>query len=183
MNDVNGLTVADMETAIRWLRWFGYAFIVAGSLFLLFLSAPQLIRHSSVDDLQPVACTIVASEVQATYVSSQKRSRRTYAPHITFEYAIDGQIFDSCVFRPFARTGGLKWAQKIVAAFPPGYNTLCYYNPDDPHYAVLDPSPDPMGRLLLLVPILFVLCGMLVVKLAGVVANRGRGGASLRRAG
>ena len=101
------------------------------SFMCWFQPVHQLHRSSN---WSQTSCTVLSSEVR---IESQYHGQ-SYHPKITYSYKVAGAEYQSS---GLDFSGGLDAsysdAEKIVASFPAGLNTFCYYNPNNPSESVL----------------------------------------------
>ena len=119
----------------------------------LSVSGPAL-RINKARHWPSAPCTVLSSEVE-----SHSGEGASYSILITYEYQYNGQRYTSDRYSFFAGSSiGRSGKAKVVAAHPPGRETVCYVNPDDPSDAVLHRglTADMWFRL---VPLLFVVIG------------------------
>ncbi|HEY6249623.1 MAG TPA: DUF3592 domain-containing protein [Candidatus Angelobacter sp.] len=115
-----------------------YGFILAGFGFVIW-TILLVLKAGRAESWPTAPGTIVISQVK------QKMGRRflMYWPEIQYEYMVNGQRYDSGVWRLGARKVRLSWpsvAQRAVARYPCGKTVTVSYNPDDPHDALLEPG-------------------------------------------
>lgn len=103
-------------------------------------------------------------EVPATVVSSRVRSHRsddgtTYSVDILYRYKIDGRTYHSNRYSFVGgSSSGRDGKRAVVDRYPPGTQTVCYADPDDPSRAVLYRGWS-WGLLLALFPLPFIAIG------------------------
>ncbi len=117
------------------LTAFGAIFLIAGliaSWFTLVRPMWQLSQATSWNDTE---ATITFSEVKI----DRDSEGTTYRPEIRFKYVVNGESFESSnrVFFSWS-SSNQSWARKTVERYPVGSKHMCYYDPSQPSFAVLD---------------------------------------------
>jgi hypothetical protein len=132
---------------------------VGGALFVGFgvLPALGLLRAASWDE---TPCTIVSSTVR----SHSSDDGTTYKVDILYEYQAEGFTLRSnrYDFVNFS-SSGYQSKREIVDRYPTGTHTVCYVNPRDPTWAVLN-RDFRLAYLVGLLPLIFLLTGAAVTK-------------------
>lgn len=124
---------------LRWggcfLRCFFGIFFLAGAVAFYFLTIRPLWDVYAAGSWTETPCTILSSEVE----THDGDDGDTYSIEITYEYTSDGQqhTSDRYHFMGGASSGRAGKAE-VVKAHPPGFQTVCYVNPDDPEDAVIE---------------------------------------------
>ncbi len=101
-----------------------------------------------------VKCSIVTSRVE------QVPARKGYVADVKYAYRFAGVQFHSnrvWFIRPTWNTLGD--AQEVARKYPKGLETLCYVNPDNPAYAVLERGAKP-ELLIALAPVALMVTGL-----------------------
>lgn len=115
---------------------FSLVFLVAGSAVLYFFGYRTYRDFLAAKSWTETPCTIVSSRLVTSHGEND-----TYSPHIVFQYEWQGQPRESERYQLVAYSSSFRSAhQRIVDAHPPGLQTVCYVNPNDPSEAVLDRS-------------------------------------------
>ena len=94
---------------------------------------------------------------------------RTYAPHIQYQYQVNGQLYESTRFSYLGPSHrGKEDVEQIVARYPVGSKQTAYYNPDNPSESVLHKSMTQIDLFsgYFWVPFILVAAGVLIM-LAG----------------
>ncbi len=156
-----------------WIFGFGFFlfFFAFGSVFVwLFFLGPALnVRQAR--NWSAVPCTVVSSDVK----SHSDSDGTTYSIEITYRYEVGGASYTgkSYSFQE-GSSSGYDGKRRVVAAHPPGHETVCYVDPEDPTRSVLNPGMTGdiwMGLFTLIFPAVG-LAGMIGL---GVAAARKRG--------
>jgi hypothetical protein len=137
-------------------------FIVVGLLVFYAIFIRPVIKIREARHWPAVPCTVVLSRVQ----SHNSDDGTTYSVDILYRYEISGREYKANRYNFFGgSSSGYNGKARIVSQYPPGRETVCYVNPQDPTDAVLFRSFTPTMWFGLL-PLLFVVAGA-----AGIIAN------------
>ncbi len=152
--------------------FFGLFFVVGVGFLIPFFIWPAL-RVVEARSWTETPCEILSSGVR----THSGDDGSTYSVQVLFRYEIDGRehISDRYQFLSGSSSGYERKA-KAVEKIPPGTQTLCYVNPDDPFDAVLERG-FTVDYLFGLVPLVFVLIGA-----GGVIFSLGAARAAKRDA-
>lgn len=138
----------------------GLLLAAIGGLFVWMMAASAL-RAKQTRDWPQVPCVILESEVRERLHDPQ--SPVEYRHHVAFGYEWEGGRHVS----ERASLRGNPWSSKRevvlerAARLNPGDETLCFVNPDDPGFAIL--NPDTMAPLYSIwFPGVFVLGGLVM---------------------
>ena len=144
----------------------GLLLAAIGGLFVWVMAASAL-RAKETRNWPQVPCVILVSEIEERLHDPQ--SPVEYRHHIVFGYEWEGERLTS----DRASLRGNPWSSKrdVVidrsAGYTPGDNTLCYVNPADPAFAILE--ADSMAPLYSIwFPAFFVLGGLVMAARAGI---------------
>jgi hypothetical protein len=131
-------------------------FALAGlAAFIPFFGIPAL-RALQSRGWPAVPCTIVSSQVGVHADSDGD----TYSVDVVYEYASAGRTLRSERYGFLdASSSGRTGKEEAVAALPAGTRTVCYVDPDDPTFAVLDRSLFPW-LLFGCLPLIFTAVGV-----------------------
>lgn len=107
---------------------------------------------------------IISSELDAqTTTDENGYQTTTYIANVLFQYRVNDSEFEcDCInFDYGIRTSNKRKEQSIVEQYPPGSQVTVYYDPDDPHQAVLEKR---VGGLFttVLVSTVFILIGVIL---------------------
>lgn len=112
-----------------------------------------------------VPCVVLSSAVR----SHTSDDGTTYSIDILYQYEIDGREYRSNRYSVFGgSSSGYAGKQAVVDQLPPGAETVCYVNPNDPAYAILYRGWS-WAYLLVLFPLPFIAVGA-----GGLIAMRRR---------
>lgn len=145
------------------LGFFGCLFLLGAAFLYLEFIAPQ----RAVDAAQNWAET--PCEILQSHVSEDgSRPSYVYSFYIQFKYTFHGQeyVSDRFDFSEVQDRDG-DWIRETVAGLPPGTNTVCFVNPDDPSQAVMRRGFGPIGGdsstryLGLIVPVGLIVFGLI----------------------
>lgn len=147
------------------LALFFFVFFLAGAAFFVpFFLVPgwQALESRS----WPTAPATVLDSRVASHASDDGT---TYSVEVLFRYQVDGRTYHSDRYDfVTGSSSGYEGKRKVVDAIPPGTETECFYDPDEPWRAVL--SRDFRSDwLFALIPLLFMGVGAIgtVASLAG----------------
>jgi len=110
------------------------AFFVMGGAFFYFAFLRSALNVLAARHWPAVPCTVLRSAVE------QHRSDDgyTYSIEIAFQYEYAGRTYTAETYSfAAASTGGRTGKEVVVRNHPPGKQTTCYVNPDDPSQAVI----------------------------------------------
>jgi hypothetical protein len=139
----------------RLVYLFFLVFLLVGSGLFYGLFLRPLIKILSAKQWPAVPCVVISSEVKSH--SSDHGTR--YSVNILYRYEFKGREFKSNGYDFMSgSSSGYSSKQAIVSRHPPGTQTLCYVNPDDPTEAVLERGFTPV-LWFGLIPLVFVLVG------------------------
>jgi hypothetical protein len=131
-------------------------FFLAGALVLFFVFLPLVFKISKAKSWPAVPCTIVHSGVSS---HSGSKGGTTYAIEVLYSYQFNGKKYVSSRYEFMTgSSSGRDSKQDIVQTLPTGKKTVCYVDPTDPEYAVLNrgfSSPVLFG----LIPLVFMIVG------------------------
>ena len=137
-------------------------FLVIGVLlggFLLW----QLIKGMKAKNWPTAPGKVVNSRVTRSVSQDSDGDRSTtYGAEINYRYEVDGYEYsgDRRSFADYSSSNRRR-AEKIVLRFAPGTDVDVYYRPDDPEKSVLEPGINLVSVLFLLLPVIFVVIGVL----------------------
>jgi hypothetical protein len=118
-----------VTTALGWLA------LVGGALALCFPVVTWL-RVRASRNWPHVAGRIVESAVERQLGG---KGRPSYMPRIRYRYRVEGRDYVSSQVTFWGSVGGSQWlAERTTRRYPQGSAVTVYYNPEDPHDAVLD---------------------------------------------
>lgn len=138
------------------LAGFSLIFFVVGSAFGYFLVFPELTRYLNADKWIETPCIVQSSRVR----SHDSDDGTTYSVDIVYEYIFNGQSFRSGKYKFIGgSSSGYEGKAAVVGHYPPGRQTICHVNPDDPSEAVLIKTIGPEA-LLGLIPLIFMTVGL-----------------------
>jgi Protein of unknown function (DUF3592) len=135
--------------------FFGLFFLVGAALFyFLFIRPVGLLIEAR--SWREVPCTILSSQV----ASHSDSDGTTYSVDIAFAYRVNGAEMRSNRYDfNTGSSSGYDGKKAVVDRYPPGSETVCYVDPEDPQRAVL--SRDFSATYLIgLFPLLFLFAGL-----------------------
>ena len=111
---------------------------IVGPLLLYHSTLLPMARYFDTLSWEEAPCAIVSSRL----VESPDPADQLYTPDIVFSYVVEGQVYrsDRISFSGVKAYVPEKNAQASLAPYPSGGRTICYYDPEDPGRAVLDPG-------------------------------------------
>ncbi len=131
-------------------------FFLAGALVLGFIFLPLMVKVSKARAWPAVACTIVHSGVSS---HSGSKGGTTYAVEVLYRYQLNGKKYLSSRYEFLTgSSSGRDSKQDIVQTLAAGKKTVCYVDPADPEYAVLNRGFS-WAMLSGLIPLLFMIVG------------------------
>ncbi len=116
------------------LAAFGLIFFLVGCGIFWGLFLYPWIKSREARSWPAHPCHIESSEVE----SHHDDDGTSYAPKIRYRYSLDGKDLFSERYTFTSMSSGRKWAERIVARFPAGTDSVCYYDPADPTMVVLE---------------------------------------------
>ncbi len=111
----------------------------AGELVMIILGVRMVTLSKASLDWPTVSGTVLSSQVDEDYDSEDGY---TYYPRVTYQYNVDGQVYESDRVFFGADNTPEEDAYAIVAQFPAGSMVTVYYNPDKPKQSVLMPGDE-----------------------------------------
>ena len=131
---------------------FSICFLLGGSLFLYVGFVKPAWQVIDASDWPEAPCVILASKVAS--------DQGSFRIEVLYKYEVDDRQYQSSRYS-FALGGspGRGGNQEVVDRLSPGKQTVCYVNPDNPRFAVIerDLTSDMWWALF---PLLFVLIGI-----------------------
>ena len=108
---------------------------------------------------------VTHSEILRSESSDEDGTSFSYTPHIEYEYQVSGQNYCSkqVAFGGFSGTGSQKPAEKVVYKYPLNDSVSVYYNPTNPHEAVLEQNVGSGARGALIGGIILIAVSLLTV--------------------
>lgn len=133
-------------------------FMCFGFCFLGIVVVRELFTFRAAQSWPEVPCVILDSRLQT---HSDSDGGTTYSPKITYEYSWQGQTYTSDRYQVSEYSSSFRNAhQQVVDSYPKGRQAVCYVNPDEPNYAILDRSHAPGMYLGLILGAVFTLVGV-----------------------
>lgn len=154
---------------MKGLVIFGLFFSGVASIFLI---AGWLMAESQRQALAngvPVQVKILESELEESVDTSRRsdgsrRSTRMYAPHVRFEYTVNGQRYESEEATPLdVSSSDSTGASDIVTKYRPGTTHTGYYDRGDPSNAFLVRQIDFFPYIFILFPLIHFCIGTAVI--------------------
>jgi len=116
------------------LLFFG-VFFVAGALMLWFLGIRPVMQVFEARSWPEVPCTVTSSQVE----SHSDSDGTTYSIDIRYTYEIGGETYPGDRYNfSIGSSSGYNSKQKVVDRYPPGTETVCRVDPEDPTNSVID---------------------------------------------
>ena len=137
-------------------------FVIIAVVFLIvILRANGKVRASK--NWSSTTARILAADVEMRRNSTADGDSTSYYPTVVYEYAVNGQRFQSRRIRFGSEIGyGFRrMAENIVAKYPNGTLVSVFYDPQNPAEAVLEQSAGSSNRLFGCI-VLVILGGLLV---------------------
>jgi hypothetical protein len=109
-------------------------FFVVGSLLFYFFAVRPLWSVYAATGWDEVPCVILSSEVEHGGGDGD-----TFKIAMTYRYEYDGDVYtgDRYHFMDIS-SSGLSGKKRVVQAYPPGKQTACYVNPEEPQESVIE---------------------------------------------
>lgn len=136
-------------------------FLVVGAAIGAFL-VWQLVKGVKARKWPTVRGTVDESRVSMHTSYDEGRRSTTYGADILYHYEVDGSPYSGTrlSFSDY-RSSNRRRAEQIVGRYSPGSVVQVYYSPDDPSESLLEPGVKPMFFLFLLLPLIFIVLGVL----------------------
>lgn len=130
-----------------------------GSLYYVLIS-PHLLRKEAAD-WKETPCVIRESSVEhSRHHRVGERDEGFYTIAVKYDYRFNGREYTSEKYDFYEiSTGEREWKEAVVKEIPPGTETVCYVNPDNPAEAVLSRGKN-VGFVTAIPGILFLLVGL-----------------------
>jgi hypothetical protein len=111
---------------------------------------------------------VEAFVVEETQVDSEGDSNRVYAPHVVYEYEVNGTLYRGDRLRVGLRSfiSSRRKVEQELALYPVGGQVRVYYNSENPAEAVLQPGKS--SRSALIIGIAFLVIAGITACLVGV---------------
>ena len=139
----------------RLLVGFFAIFLLFGIGFLIPIFLWPAFKVAKARSWSKVPCEILESGVR----THRGEDGDTYSVEVLFRYHVNERDYLSDRYDFLTgSSSGYDGKARIVAGIPPGAEAVCYFNPDDPHQAVLERGYSP-EFLFGLIPLIFVLVG------------------------
>ena len=111
-------------------------FAAAGSAAFYFLTWKPIAGLVAARGWVATECVITSSRVD----ESQGSDGSTYRVDVHYTYQADGQSYTGDRYDfSVGHSSGYKGKARVVEALPPGSETSCYYDPDQPGRSVINP--------------------------------------------
>lgn len=121
-------------------KWFQYliciAMLAVGVVGTYGFAREIVLHRAAVARSLPVEARILSHDLEETR-SVEAGYSNAWMPVISYEYAIDGEIYLSDTVWPRPLFGDKGWAEGILAGFPIGTVQTAYYNPAQPGQSYL----------------------------------------------
>jgi hypothetical protein len=122
------------KAAALLVGFFGLFFLAGAGMFIPFFVVPAL-KVVEARSWREVPCAIVSSTVR----THQGDDGATYSIDVLYRYEIDGREHRSNRYQFMGgSSGGYDSKAEVVAGIPPGTETTCYVDPNDPFEAVME---------------------------------------------
>ncbi len=152
------------------INWELFIFGLLLTAFSLYMSYAVFSSHQKQPDASvnfvAVKAKILKSQVTQSLVRNETTSENNqiFLPAIHYEYEVNNKIYQSKKFNyPGEGYTRSKDATRVIRYYPVGSMQSAYYNPDNPAEAVLQKAKSSSIVSSILIPVLFVLSGLLCV--------------------
>ena len=134
----------------------GFGLIIPGAAFTIFLWV-SYVRARETRRWTPTPCLILSSRVLSEHPSLH--SPLAHRPSVRYRYAFDGITrTGDHIRRVDGPSSEKEKAELLCAKYPPGRETECFVNPEQPDFAVLEHTTKA-GLYTIWFPLLFVAGG------------------------
>lgn len=160
-----------------WLAWLvvgmGVAFLGAGLGTTYGLALRPMSRAQAATSWSEATCHVTRAEIESR---RGKKSRWLYEAEIEYEYEASGRRYTGSriAFTPPVSTSDQRDAAAIVARYPVGAETPCWYDPADPGSVTL--SRKVAGGFWFAFPLPFLIAGFFIFRLGTRLARQRRAG-------
>src|SRR5215471_6873722 len=159
-----GRTEVDLNSPSRTggkllISFFFLTFLAFGALFSWF-ALKQIAQTVRTWSWKTVECSIAQSSVRES--ASKDADNRKFQFDVSYSYVFGGAEFTSHRYRFNPNSGAFSDytdAARLTVAYPPGGNSVCYVNPNDPHEAILKRN-SLWSLVTILIPLVFVAIGV-----------------------
>lgn len=107
----------------------------------------------------------VSSTVEQS--SGDGESQTTYTPYIFYRYEVGGKVYESSRYYFAGSSFDYHEAHYAAEYHKPGSQFVAFYDPENPHEAVLDPSPLSQSSFLFFAAFIFFFWGFTLLILYG----------------
>jgi hypothetical protein len=145
---------------------FGILSLLAGVGSLYYVIVGPLLSMRAAADWAEVPCIIRESSVEHhTGGRVGDTDKGFYSIRVKYDYRYKGQEYTSERYDLYdISTGEVEWKKAVVKKIPPGTETICFVNPDNPSEAVLSRARN-VGYVTAIPGVLFLLLGLFCVYL------------------
>ena len=141
---------------------FGLAATAAGVATVYYvILAPMKARKASAGWVE-TPCVIRESSVSRSTSSNRigERDSEFFTIDVSYDYQFDGKEYTSDQYDFYEiSTGEVEWKEEVVEKIPPGTETVCFVNPDEPSEAVLSRGKN-VGFVTAIPGLVFLLAGV-----------------------
>ncbi len=108
---------------------------------------------------------VTRSEIERSESTDEDGTSYSYTPKIEYVYQVLGQDYNSkqVAFGGFSSTGSKKPAEKVVYKYPLNDSVTVFYNPANPHEAVLEQTVGSGAKGSLIGGIILIVVSLLMV--------------------
>lgn len=129
----------------RVVRWFGFLFIFVITNYVCVMLLQQAGEPPFFRSYETTAAVVMRTYVEESrFATADGYEGTRWCPRIEFQYAVNGQLFISDRYQPIVHCKSQQSAERLIAHFPPGHRIQVWYSTDDPGYAVIDKSIQPL---------------------------------------
>lgn len=146
------------------LAVFGLAFFLMGIAFAYLAFIRPVLLSRAAQDWPSTPCKILTAEIE----THRGDDSTTYSAEFTFQFEVDGKTWVGDQFSFVNSSGGRQAAKHTLKQYPVGSEHICYYDPENPEFAVLDRENKNLSYFNLFVPLIFSLVGGAIM-LAGIL--------------
>lgn len=148
----------DSITDSKWFLYLICVVLLAFGTVCTYQGAQRILQHrASVTEFLPMGVRILSHDLDRDV--EQLGYSSGYMPVISYEYEVDGQIYESDTVLTVPFHGEKEWAEDILAQFPIGSVQQAYYNPASPEQTYLIESTSPDGYVFLILGLVLFLFG------------------------
>jgi len=113
---------------------------VIGLLFVLAGGVTYVANANTISNTETTEATVVATNIGESV--NPDRVGRDYYPVISYEYSVDGQVYEGSNLRAGSgrQVGNRLWAEDVTDEYEVGENITVHYVPSDPSNSFIEAS-------------------------------------------